>query len=389
MKKCQLFYFFLTAILCIGLISCSDDDDDDVIRSNEKKITEFAINSVKAEIEETNKTITLTLPAGTDVTKLKPQIKVSDKASVTPTSDTETDFTKPVTYTVTAEDGSTQAYTATVTLEVKKTPFLVSKIRVTSNNEFADIAFTYNEDNTLAKYAVINDKTTAEFMSCVFTYDSQKRLTEVKTYEEGELYYTYTYKYMEGNKVEVLEVTTDEPDPDKPNNPYIYTLNDKGFPIKMEQKGYIYFVENEEGGGHGGEAATITRTYEYNADNTFKKITDLYFYEFHEVPYSDTRIYNYEHDTDTYHPLQNLPAGNLYLYEKFLLDLSIGITGSGAFAGNCTMYNEKAHGNDKFEDYSTTYQYGEHKFPIKAQMTTTIEDDDTENYELIFEYIEK
>ncbi|HCO66524.1 MAG TPA: hypothetical protein DIT04_02035 [Dysgonomonas sp.] len=192
MKKCQLFYFFLTAILCIGLISCSDDDDDDVIRSNEKKITEFAINAVKAEIDETNKTIILTLPAETDVTKLKPQIKVSDKASVTPASDVETDFTKPVTYTVKAEDGSTQAYTATIHV-IKLTPFLISKIKVNDGQTPGYIQFTYNDDNTLAKYASYTDDG-KEYELCEFTYDSPKRVTEVKLTSEGEWYITYLYE---------------------------------------------------------------------------------------------------------------------------------------------------------------------------------------------------
>jgi hypothetical protein len=56
------------------------------------------------------------LPYGTDVRALAPQITVSAKASVSPASGTARDFANPVTYTVTAQDGSAQDYTVTVTV---------------------------------------------------------------------------------------------------------------------------------------------------------------------------------------------------------------------------------------------------------------------------------
>jgi hypothetical protein len=62
------------------------------------------------------RTVTVTVPWGTNVTALVPAIAVSEGAVISPASGTQQDFTSPVTYTVTAADGTTQDYTVTVTV---------------------------------------------------------------------------------------------------------------------------------------------------------------------------------------------------------------------------------------------------------------------------------
>ena len=86
--------------------------------SNEKQITAFSFTMPQAVgvINESTQTITVDVPEGTDVTALTPSITVSEKATVSPASGVKQDFTKPVTYTVTAEDGSIQKYTVIVTI---------------------------------------------------------------------------------------------------------------------------------------------------------------------------------------------------------------------------------------------------------------------------------
>jgi len=85
----------------------------------EKAITSFSFKSlipnVDGVIDETGHTIVLNVPFGTDISALIPIITVSTGASVSPESGTAQDFSSPVTYTVTAGDGSTQAYVVTVT----------------------------------------------------------------------------------------------------------------------------------------------------------------------------------------------------------------------------------------------------------------------------------
>lgn len=67
-------------------------------------------------VSETEKSVSLTVPFGTNLTALKPTI-VHTGVSLSPASGIVQDFTNPVTYTVTAADGSIQKYTVTVTVE--------------------------------------------------------------------------------------------------------------------------------------------------------------------------------------------------------------------------------------------------------------------------------
>ncbi len=81
----------------------------------ENAIKSFKIESVVGDIDEENKTISLKVSKSSDLTALTPEISVSDNATVLPASGETVDFTDPVTYTVTAENGETQEYTVTVT----------------------------------------------------------------------------------------------------------------------------------------------------------------------------------------------------------------------------------------------------------------------------------
>ena len=83
-----------------------------------KAITSFTFAGlspvVVASINEVTHTAALTVPYGVPVTALVPTIVVSAAAHVDPHTAVAADFTLPVTYTVTAEDTSTQAYVVTV-----------------------------------------------------------------------------------------------------------------------------------------------------------------------------------------------------------------------------------------------------------------------------------
>jgi hypothetical protein len=120
MKKfsvsCRVLFALCLAVLAA---SCSDDDSDPTVeKSSAKAITSFKFASPAATgtITEAAKTIAVSVPFGTKVTELVPTIVVSEKATVAPNTDVKQDFTKAVTYTVTAEDGSTAAYVVTVTV---------------------------------------------------------------------------------------------------------------------------------------------------------------------------------------------------------------------------------------------------------------------------------
>ena len=89
-------------------------------KSKAKDITKFSFAAlspvVDATIDATAKTISATVPAGTDATKLLPTITISDKATISPASGVATDFSKDVIYSVTAEDGTKQDYKVTITV---------------------------------------------------------------------------------------------------------------------------------------------------------------------------------------------------------------------------------------------------------------------------------
>ncbi len=86
---------------------------------NEKSILSFRFDALddSGVIDQIARTISFVLPAETDVTQLVPTIEVSEGATVEPASGVAQDFTNPVTYTVTALNGTTAVYTVTVVLE--------------------------------------------------------------------------------------------------------------------------------------------------------------------------------------------------------------------------------------------------------------------------------
>lgn len=88
-------------------------DDKPYVPAPGHDIREFGFPGLPpAQVSKTG--IRVTVPYGTDVTALAPKIKVSDDATVTPASDTNRDFSKPQTYTVTGRDGSARSYVVTV-----------------------------------------------------------------------------------------------------------------------------------------------------------------------------------------------------------------------------------------------------------------------------------
>lgn len=90
----------------------------------EAKIINFAIGESTGLVDQDNHTVAVTVPSGTTVTALKATFtlnwlataKVGDVAQESGV--TENDFTNPVSYVITAPDGTTTAtYTVTVTVE--------------------------------------------------------------------------------------------------------------------------------------------------------------------------------------------------------------------------------------------------------------------------------
>lgn len=91
-----------------------------VMKNSAKSINSFVFNNINpsiiATIDSVKKTITAIVPIGTDLTKLTPTISISPGASISPATGVAQDFSKSVTYIITAEDGSSQSYSAQIAI---------------------------------------------------------------------------------------------------------------------------------------------------------------------------------------------------------------------------------------------------------------------------------
>lgn len=123
MKSIKKLFLILSAA-CLIMACSKDDDGGTPSLINEKQITSFQFLSddnaalsddISGVINESTKAVTVIVPFSTNVTSLTPEVGVSTGASYSPEG--AQDFTSPVIYTVTAEDGSTVTYTVSVTIE--------------------------------------------------------------------------------------------------------------------------------------------------------------------------------------------------------------------------------------------------------------------------------
>ncbi len=110
-------------VLAFVLISCVEKDTF-YKKSSEKSIINFSIPEFSSIsniiIDSLNKKISITLHANADTIKtldlrtLKPIVKLSDRATVSPISGSNVDLSNVVNYIVTAENGEHQTYSVEV-----------------------------------------------------------------------------------------------------------------------------------------------------------------------------------------------------------------------------------------------------------------------------------
>ena len=188
--------------------------------------------AIVAKIDPVTKTITATVPSTADLTKLKPTITLSDRATVNPASATVVDFTKPVNFTVTAEDAGTQIYAVTV---VKETPVVTSSLpsSITFINNplqvttFTTINFTWS-NGILTKMIETSGTNT---MERVFTRDKDGLITKIDINSNGNKY-SQIYRYSADKKT-IYDTDTS----------YIWRYNDKKLLIKRITSAYSIYKE--------------------------------------------------------------------------------------------------------------------------------------------------
>jgi len=140
MKK-HLYYIVYFLFSLIFIVSCTQEIDADIVKdtsvanpdtnggndiqlSDQALITEFTIsyiNNIGFEtkpisnvIDQKTKIITVVFPSKTPINSLTPVIKISEKATISDAGGVPKDFTKLVTYKVTAEDGTIEKYAVNV-----------------------------------------------------------------------------------------------------------------------------------------------------------------------------------------------------------------------------------------------------------------------------------
>ncbi len=104
-----------------------------------KAITAFSLGESAGTINETDKTIAVNLPAGTDVTALiatftTTGVSVKVGSTFQASGQTANNFNNPVVYTVAAADTTTQDYTVTVTAPVLNRPATAIAVSMKPNN---------------------------------------------------------------------------------------------------------------------------------------------------------------------------------------------------------------------------------------------------------------
>ncbi len=160
MKK-TYFKFLILGFTFMFLTSCGTDDgntdniDNTPELSSQKEITDLSISGIDATINQTSKTIILSI-SETDLTALEPTISISVNAVINPASGASQDFTNPITYTVTAEDGSAVDYIVSVESTIVEFSYDGKDYEIVKENKtwVASAAFASERGGFLAE---IND----------------------------------------------------------------------------------------------------------------------------------------------------------------------------------------------------------------------------------------
>jgi hypothetical protein len=119
------------------------------------KITSFRIGGVEAfEINETERTIDIYLPVGTDVTELIPVVQYTEGAVISPADNTPVDFTNPVIYTLEYENS---IFTYTVTVHFGDEP--VRPILLYNGEQETGVNWTPLASDNFNAYTANPDKT--------------------------------------------------------------------------------------------------------------------------------------------------------------------------------------------------------------------------------------
>lgn len=166
--------------------------------------------SILANIDPVKKTITATVTATTDLTKLKPTLILSTGSKANPSSGTVIDFSKSVNFVITAEDGSSQTYIVTVSKEILSLNNLPKTITYSSNptqlNNNVSVKYTWNSNGVLTNMIETIGNNIAE---STFIRDKDGLITKIDIVTNG-VKSTNEYSYSADKKTVTLGKTGDK-----------------------------------------------------------------------------------------------------------------------------------------------------------------------------------
>lgn len=233
------------AILAIFMVLASCQK-----KSSEKEILSFRFTNpdVAADIRSDGR-IEAEMPYGTDLTNLTPIITISDKATISPISGEPVDFTNPVTYTVTAEDGSQAVYLAVVTKE-KNSEKRILAFRFASLNIDAVI----NEDTKEIEATLPYGTDVTTLVPTILISDDARVVPSSDYVTDFSQPVTYTVFAEDGSQVEYVVTVIVE----QPENLFLgvwgvekieyYNTDYVGNPIAASMSTYLYEPNSTDNG---------------------------------------------------------------------------------------------------------------------------------------------
>ena len=332
-----------------------------ITKSTAKDISKFSFATlnpvVDATIDASTKAITATVPAATDITKLVPTITISDKASVLPATGVAQDFSKEVSYTITAEDGSIQTYS--VLISVLKACLLTSrtgtgikeiydydtksrltKITNTSGTTVTTTSYTYDSNdylltyssgNYIEKYVYQNEKRITKEVFPVsqpsylvkYEYDGNGNITKQENLGTGT-----TYTYGNGKTISVTSKSV------------IYELNSDGLITKNTFTNGFYSVVKYDGDG---------QTLSYESFNKDGKKTFYYIFEYSTLKENIGIVYRSQIKGEPVIP--NTNGKQVFIVKKFAA-FNVNITTGLETKTSEVFYTYNLDNNGKISSYS-------------------------------------
>lgn len=96
------------SIFLLGFLIVFTSCEKKETMKNEAKLLAITLKSGTAVVDTANRKVLLKIPNGIDISTIVPHIEISPSARIYPPSDVATNFSNPVTYTITSQDESKQ-----------------------------------------------------------------------------------------------------------------------------------------------------------------------------------------------------------------------------------------------------------------------------------------